>query len=214
MPGVTRRDDALTGVAQPLAARAVYGRRVRFRSSISAPTSASRAWNAVSGRGAAFRYRDVDPEAAGRALGVRAVLTGHLLPRRLPHEVAEVDRAGTAVYQLLTLITGLVVTLVYAAIAVFGALSILYAFYCFFLLPKTPPKPSGEPLALGKAGEVGLVVRVEDTGRGELVLGDPPHARGGALVDVAEQARAPGLLGAPVDALRARATSLAPAAWC
>ena len=32
-----------------------------------------------------------------------------------------------------------------------GALSILYAFYCFFLLPKTPPKPSGEPLALGKA---------------------------------------------------------------
>jgi serine/threonine-protein kinase len=35
----------------------------------------------VSGRGAAFRYRDADAEAAGRALGVRAVLTGRLVQR-------------------------------------------------------------------------------------------------------------------------------------
>ena len=32
-----------------------------------------------------------------------------------------------------------------------GALSIIYAAYCFFLLPKTPPKPSAEPLAFAKA---------------------------------------------------------------
>jgi MFS family permease len=32
-----------------------------------------------------------------------------------------------------------------------GGLSILYALYCFFLLPKTPPKPSSEPLAFAKA---------------------------------------------------------------
>jgi nucleoside transporter len=32
-----------------------------------------------------------------------------------------------------------------------GVVSILYALYCFFLLPKTPPKPSAEPLAFAKA---------------------------------------------------------------
>lgn len=32
-----------------------------------------------------------------------------------------------------------------------GFLSIIYALYCFFLLPKTPPKPSAEPLAFAKA---------------------------------------------------------------
>ena len=32
-----------------------------------------------------------------------------------------------------------------------GVVSILYALYCFFLLPKTPPKPSSEPLAFAKA---------------------------------------------------------------
>jgi nucleoside transporter len=37
------------------------------------------------------------------------------------------------------------------ALKVSGALSIFYALYCFFLLPKTPPKPSSEPLAFAKA---------------------------------------------------------------
>jgi predicted MFS family arabinose efflux permease len=32
-----------------------------------------------------------------------------------------------------------------------GTLSIFYALYCFFLLPKTPPKPSAEPIAFAKA---------------------------------------------------------------
>jgi nucleoside transporter len=32
-----------------------------------------------------------------------------------------------------------------------GALSIIYALFCLFLLPKTPPKPSNEPLAFAKA---------------------------------------------------------------
>jgi nucleoside transporter len=37
------------------------------------------------------------------------------------------------------------------ALRVSGVLSIIYAMYCFFLLPKTPPKPSSEPLAFAKA---------------------------------------------------------------
>jgi len=37
------------------------------------------------------------------------------------------------------------------SLRVSGALSILYALYCFFLLPKTPPKPSAEKLAFKKA---------------------------------------------------------------
>lgn len=37
------------------------------------------------------------------------------------------------------------------SLRVSGALSILYALFCFFLLPKTPPKPSTEKLAFKKA---------------------------------------------------------------
>ena len=37
------------------------------------------------------------------------------------------------------------------SLKVSGALSILYALYCFVLLPKTPPKPSTEKLAFKKA---------------------------------------------------------------
>ena len=37
------------------------------------------------------------------------------------------------------------------SLRVSGALSILYGLYCFFLLPKTPPKPSAEKLAFKKA---------------------------------------------------------------
>jgi nucleoside transporter len=37
------------------------------------------------------------------------------------------------------------------SLRVSGALSLLYALYCFLLLPKTPPKPSAEKLAFKKA---------------------------------------------------------------
>ena len=37
------------------------------------------------------------------------------------------------------------------SLKVSGALSMLYALYCFFALPKTPPKPSTEKLAFAKA---------------------------------------------------------------